>query len=443
MFSPGQPNQTLSMLEETRLEVVRLEATRLEVLRLEALRRYALLDTASEVAFERTVRLVARVFAVPIAMVTLMDLERQWFKACIGVDLTENTRALSFCNYTLLEDGVLVVPDAQLDPRFAENPVVSGLGIRFYAGAPLRTSDGFNIGTLCIYDYAPHPEGLTPDQCSTLEDLATSTMDDIEARRMVSRALEAEKRVRQLHQTQKQFVDDAAHELRAPLTAIRGNLEWMRNRPELLLEQRQEALADVLSEAYRLERLVQDMLTLARGESGPTLERVPVNLHTLLREVNAEAQHLTEVHTLELGAPELPLSQSSTLASGTLEDCWSLGHADQLKQVLLILVENALRYTPSGGRIALSLERQQNQAEIRVSDSGIGISSEDLTRVFERFYRASGSRERNPVGSGLGLAIAQGIVQAHGGKLWLESEPGQGTVAVLQLLLCSAPNTAA
>ncbi len=423
MSSPGQPFPPVSPLERERLD---------------ALRRYALLDTPSEVAFERMVRLVARIFAVPIAMVTLMDLERQWFKACVGVDLTENTRALSFCNYTLLEDGVLVVPDALLDPRFAENPVVSGLGIRFYAGAPLRTSDGFDIGTLCIYDYAPHPEGLTPDQQRTLEDLAASTMDDIEARRTVSRALEAESRVRQLHQTQKQFVDDAAHELRAPLTAIRGNLEWVRNRPELPLEQRQEALADALNEARRLERLVQDMLSLARGEGGPTLERIPVNLLDLLQDTEAEAQHLTEVHTLELNVPDVSKAQAAKL-----EGCWSLGHADQLKQVLLILVENALRYTPSGGRITLSLQQHENQAEIRVSDSGIGISSEDLTRVFERFYRASGSRERNPAGSGLGLAIAQGIVKAHGGNLWLESELGQGTVAVLQLLLFNAPNTAA
>jgi len=384
------------------------------------------------------VRLVARIFAVPIAMVTLMDLERQWFKACIGLDLTENTRALSFCNYTLLEDGVLVVPDAQLDPRFADNPVVSGLGIRFYAGAPLRTSDGYNIGTLCIYDYAPRPEGLTPDQRSTLEDLAAATMDDIEARRTVGRALEAEGRVKRLHQSQKQFVDDAAHELRAPLTAIRGNLEWVRSRPELPLEQRQEALADVLSEAYRLERLVQDMLTLARGESGPTLERVPVNLLDLLRDVEAEAQYLTETHTVLLRVPEV-----SPAEPNPLEGCWTLIHADQLKQVLLILVENALRYTPSGGRVVLSLHRRGRQVEIRVSDSGIGISSEDLSHVFERFYRASGSRERNPAGSGLGLAIAQGIVQAHGGVLWLESELGQGTVAVLELQLCSAPNAAA
>lgn len=400
--------------------------------RLEALRRYALMDTPREAAFERMVKMAARIYRVPIAMVTLMDRERHWFKASVGVDLTENARALSFCDYTLLEDGVLTVPDVLQDPRFRDYPVVSGLGIRFYAGAPLRTQDGYNIGTLCLYDYVPHPNGLTPDEKRTLEDLAAATMDDIEARRVVGRALEAESDVKRLHQNQKRFVDDAAHELRAPLTAIRGNLEWVRSRPELPHQQRSEALEDALEEAYRLERLVGDMLTLARGENAPAPPQVPLELYALLRDALQEAQHLTDSHTLELED------------SGPIErqTCWTLGHSDGLKQVLLILLENALRYTPAGGRVLLSLHTLEGVAEVRVLDNGIGISSADLARVFERFYRASGSRERNPVGSGLGLAIAKDIVGAHRGSLTLESEAGKGTVAILRLTLHRVPETA-
>ena len=113
-----------------------------EVQRLAALERYSILNTPAEASFDRVVRIVARVFAVPIAMITFIEKDRQWFKACFSTDLRENTRALSFCSHTILSDRVMVVPDALLDERFRNNPVVLNMGLRFYAGAPLRTVDG-------------------------------------------------------------------------------------------------------------------------------------------------------------------------------------------------------------------------------------------------------------------------------------------------------------
>ena len=107
-----------------------------------ALERYSILNTPAEASFDRVVRIVARVFAVPIAMITFIEKDRQWFKACFSTDLRENTRALSFCSHTILSDRVMVVPDALLDERFRNNPVVLNMGLRFYAGAPLRTVDG-------------------------------------------------------------------------------------------------------------------------------------------------------------------------------------------------------------------------------------------------------------------------------------------------------------
>jgi PAS domain S-box-containing protein len=150
--------------------------------RLVALHRYELLDTADEAAFDRIVELAASMFDVPIALVSLMDADRQWFKARCGIAATGTPRDVAFCRFTILTDEVMVVPDARLDPRFAGNPLVTGEPwIRFYAGAPLHTADGFNIGTICLIDTRPRHRFDRADR-QRLADLAGITMELIEAR---------------------------------------------------------------------------------------------------------------------------------------------------------------------------------------------------------------------------------------------------------------------
>ena len=229
---------------------------------------------------------------------------------------------------------------------------------------------------------------------------------------------QSEARLKALVEAQKRFVADASHELRAPLTAIQGNLEILQRFPHMRQADRQAALDEATREAQRLARLVNDMLALARGDAGAQLHREPVGLGNLLREVFEEAHHLADGYRFELG--DLP-------------DLWAQGHRDRLKQVLIILLDNAFKYTPPGGTIRLELAEREGRAQVRVSDSGIGIAPEDLPHVFERFYRVDESRSQQSGGSGLGLSIAKWIVEQHGGEIWLESAPGQGTTAVVEL----------
>ena len=150
--------------------------------RLAALMRYYILDTAAEAAFDRLARLAAQLFQVPIALVSLVDRHRQWSKACIGLDYRETDRSLSFCAHALESDAVLVVPDATQDDRFRENALVTqSPHLRFYAGAPLVTPDGFRLGTLCVLDTVSHPP-LTSAQETLLSDLATSVVSELELR---------------------------------------------------------------------------------------------------------------------------------------------------------------------------------------------------------------------------------------------------------------------
>ena len=164
--------------------------------RLEALHRYRVLDTPPEPAFDRIVALAARLFEVPIALVSFVDRDRQWFKSAVGLAARETERAVAFCAHAILGEGLMVVADASQDARFARNPLVAGpLGVRFYAAAPLRSPDGHNIGTLSVIDTVPRGP-LTPAESRTLEDLAATVVDELELRLAVLRAEEAEGRFR-------------------------------------------------------------------------------------------------------------------------------------------------------------------------------------------------------------------------------------------------------
>jgi len=222
------------------------------------------------------------------------------------------------------------------------------------------------------------------------------------------------------YRAQRRFVADASHELRAPLTAIQANLELLERHPDLPPAEQREAVTEASREAHRLARLVADLLALARADAGIPLRHERVELDRVLVEVIGEARHLAKGQKIEVEALMPALVQ---------------GDPDRLKQLLLVLVDNAIKYTPADGRVSLALRRDRATAEVRVHDTGIGIPAEDLPHVFERFYRADQVRARDPGGTGLGLPIARWIAQQHGGDVTLASDIGHGTTATLRLPL--------
>jgi heavy metal sensor kinase len=211
---------------------------------------------------------------------------------------------------------------------------------------------------------------------------------------------------------QRRFVADASHELRAPLTTIKGNLEFTLRARDLPPEVREEAMADALGEAERMGRLVDDLLSLARADAG--------------QKVNPQAVAM-QVILADLGRTLAPAAGQVELRFDRLEAVAVWGDPDRLKQLALILVDNALKYTPAGGRVEVSLTRQGDWAVLRVADTGLGIDPGDLPHVFERFYRADKARAREGGGAGLGLAIAKSIVDQHGATISVQSEPGRGS----------------
>jgi two-component system, chemotaxis family, CheB/CheR fusion protein len=231
---------------------------------------------------------------------------------------------------------------------------------------------------------------------------------------------ETREQLRVLAESQRRFLADAAHELRAPLAVIQGNLEVLERYPNMPNAERFEAVSDSAREAARLGRLANDLLALARGDAGDDLQLEPLELAPILMETLREAEKLAAGRHLQ---------------SGLLEPCKILGNRDKLKQLALILLDNALKYTPDGGLVTLELKRQDTHAEFRIVNTGPAISPEDLEHVFERFYRTDASRSRQTGGTGLGLPIARWIAGQHGGTVKLMSETGVGTTVIVRLPL--------
>lgn len=220
----------------------------------------------------------------------------------------------------------------------------------------------------------------------------------------------------------RQFSADASHELRTPLTILKGEVE-IALRQAQTVEEFKQTLVSSLEEIDRMSRIVEDLFLLSKGDLGEErLEMEPVELASLMKDT---------VLQLELFAK----GKKVALVLERTDESAVIGDIYRLRELFLNLIENAIRYTPAEGRVAISVFSDRGEAVILISDTGIGIPKEELPRIFDRFYRSEQARAVHPKGSGLGLSICRWIVLSHHGKIEVESEPGRGTAFTLRFPL--------
>ncbi|MGB0671270.1 MAG: sensor histidine kinase [Rhodospirillales bacterium] len=388
--------------------------------RLRLLRAYRILDTPPEEAFDRVTRMVTHLLRVPISLVSLVDAERQWFKSKQGLRADETPRELAFCAHAILGDEPMIVENATEDERFADNPLVAGNpDIRFYAGAPLTTPDGLKLGTLCAIDTKPRK--LTIAEAQLLDDLGRIVINQMELRLALLEAQDHEARENLLAAQQDAFIGSVSHELRSPLTSIKGSLDLLNHGAAGDLPDKARSMIQVAARsAGNLLGLVDDLLDASKLDAGEmTFDFQTGDLAQLVREAAEELASLAAQKSVTL-----TVTGCNALVS------WDFD-AKRLRQAVVNLLSNAIKFSPADETVTVTLDASKSEARITIADRGPGIPADFQPRMFQRFAQADNARGHK--GTGLGLTIAKAVILAHRGSIGFETAAGDGTTFAITL----------
>lgn len=387
--------------------------------RLQALFDYDILDTEAEKVFDDLTRLASEICDTPIALISLIDPERQWFKSARGIDAAETSRDIAFCAHAIHQRHIFEVPDATKDIRFHDNPLVTGEpNIRFYAGAQLVTPEGYAIGTLCTI--SDKPKILNDQQRNALEILSREVISQLELRQKLNQMQVA-------GENKTAFLSDMSHEIRTPLNGIIGTLELLQDSGMNPAQQNLINLA--LKNSESLLGILNDILDLSKIEAGKIeLDYTEFNLLELMADVASVHAVKAEEKQLDLICPANFIAHSHVRAD-----------ALRIRQVLNNLLSNAIKFT-SEGEIRVSTEiisESEHQLALRfsVADTGIGMTDEQISKLFQRFRQAEQSTCRQYGGTGLGLTISRQLIELMGGNIGVYSQPGTGTTFWFTLTL--------
>lgn len=413
--------------------------------RLETLKSYKILDTLPERDFDDIVRIASQICQTPISTITIIDENRQWFKAKQGVENSEGPRELSFCAHAIVQpDRPFIIEDAREDERFSDNPLTIGSPyVVFYAGIPLVAENGMPLGTLCVIDSTP--KRLKEEQVVALKALASQAMGQLELRKKTFELLETKQNLELKNQAltnakekleialkaKSTFLSMMSHEIRSPLHAILGNIN-------LLLEEsprndQEEPLNVLKFTGETLLSIINDILDFSKLEAGKVqLENISFNLRDLVKNIVSINLHRAKEQGNKL---QVEIAEQVPNYVG--------GDPTRLVQVINNLVSNAVKFTKNGVvTIKVSLKEQLSTANvltIEVIDTGIGIPQEAVNQIFEEFVQASSKTTRQFGGTGLGLAIIRKIVELFGTRILVESEVGKGSTFKFDLTVAQVP----
>lgn len=397
-----------------------------EAQRLESLQHYQLLDTPAEVEYDRVSQIASELCQTPIAMVSLIDKERQWVKSCYGITVDNIPRGISLCAHTITYDRPLMIENTSQDDRFFDNPAVTGPpNIVFYVGIPLVCADGFAIGSLCVIDHQPRQ--LTMAQQTALQALADQVVLLMELRRTNAQLRLAQQEAEDLARQKAGLLATLSHEIRTPLNALEGYTQLLLSEP--MLPTQQDSLLRLQTIGRTTVSLVNNILDYSKLQAGKlTLEAIPFSLPDLLRQV-------VDMQTWQARQKNIALiTEIDADIPGQLR-----GDAIRLLQVVQNLVSNALKFTHQGQVCVAATILGRTAADItlniEVRDTGIGISTDGLASLFNEYTQVSASTTRLYGGTGLGLAITHQLVARMGGTLAVESQEGQGSRFYFSLTL--------
>ncbi len=378
-----------------------------ETERLKQVNSYRIEDTITEKDYDDIAFLASAICGTPIALVTLMYQDRQWFKAAVGTDMKENKRELSFCTHAIAgDDDVMVVENATKDERFKHNPLVDGEPhLKFYAGASIVNKNGFCLGTVCVYDLVE--KSLTEVQIQGLKILSERVMSLLELRKQNFQLEMMKDRLVSSNKSLEAFAMVLAHDIKSPLSSV-----VMVN--DLLNEQFRESDTDVSElieisqkNTKKIIRLVDGILSYSKVETSyNTTEAIEIN------------SFIEQLKSTILSPKPLILNCNSTV------DIINFNKV-QFEQVFQNLFTNAIRYNDKEHiEITVSAKQHEDYYHFEVTDNGMGISKENHVSVFNLFGTVAEKDNYGLGSSGIGLNIVKKIINAASGDIEVISTPG-------------------
>lgn len=379
--------------------------------RLLALQSYNILDTAEEEDFDELTTLASAICQTPIALISLVDDKRQWFKSHPGIPQTETPKELSFCAHAIVAaDDIMVVNDARKDERFADNPLVTGdTKVIFYAGVPLVNEDGFALGSLCVIDHE-HKE-LNDVQVNALKIIAKQVINKLELRKKAIKLEKINQDLRDANVFIQKFASMAAHDIKNPLTSISLTSQALKVRMQKLQDEGCERLIDLnITATQRLMVLLDEMLAYSKSPSLLLTKKQEVSLNTLLNQV---ISMIAVPDGFTINIPDESPTLNLTVVA--------------FEQIFGNLINNAIRYNDKeNGQINIRFTHDDDYYRFEVEDNGIGIAKQYHEKIFSNNFTLKITDRYNQKGSGIGLSTVKELVKALNGSIHVHSAVGEG-----------------
>ena len=383
--------------------------------RLATIRDLGLVDEAHEEAFDRLTRLASRLIPSPVALVSIVEEERQYFKSFVGLPdplaaKRETPLSHSFCQHVVTSGNPLIVDDARQDPLVKDNLGISELGIISYLGMPLTTQDGHRLGSFCVIDgVARH---WTADDIETMRDLARSVMTEIELRNELQRVQAMTEELEYRNEELDAFAYTVAHDLKNPISTMMGYTSLIQAYlGEMSEEEVMQYLDMIIDSGFTLKGIIDSLLLLSGVRSMQNVDIVPLDMSIIVQDSVKRLDKLVTDHDAEI----------------QMQSEWpvALGYGPWVEEVWMNYISNAVKYGGDPPQIELgATPTGDDMIEFWVKDNGKGLSEDEQTRLFTPFTRLNQAKIE---GHGLGLSVVQRIVQRLDGRVFLSSAVGAGS----------------